>query len=474
MEVLTGSDFEGLRQALLVGTARRPLVVPPALATLMADATELSGPALPLLALTGQRLRFERPAFPAEQALPEVAIRLHSDPRPIVPDPARRALVRIVESVGREWGGLVVLAAARRVITAGFRHHPFDLPRLMTVLKPQGDELGPAEWAFVALAEANGWTLGPGRPRHEVTADNWTEAPSVARLTFLRQRRALDPAGTRAVLETVFSSLPALVRLDVVNALAIRISLDDLPLIERAAVDRSEMVKAAAASVRARVPGAPDHTERLAAAAACFQREGGGVAGKLLRLVGIASAVGTLTFVPPAGASGLRQGRGGLFEGFSLRELAAEVGVPVRELVGALPNEAAALPGFLARAVEDGDASTIQTLTLFKLLAGDRYPPGVELLDFVSSRILLSEEAAAEVLSSANWKDAVARVIDKGRDDGTLVFTAAMLSVAAMTAFLETIASAPGIAQAARAFADLVLGLGVDAPLSGVVRTPGD
>ena len=77
MEVLTGSDFEGLRQALLVGTARRPLVVPPALATLMADATELSGPALPLLALTGQRLRFERPAFPAEQALPEVAIRLH-------------------------------------------------------------------------------------------------------------------------------------------------------------------------------------------------------------------------------------------------------------------------------------------------------------------------------------------------------------------------------------------------------------
>jgi len=78
------------------------------------------------------------------------------------------------------------------------------------------------------------------------------------------------------------------------------------------------------------------------------------------------------------------------------------------------------------------------------------------------------------VLSSANWKDAVARVIDKGRDDGTLVFTAAMLSVAAMTAFLETIASAPGIAQAARAFADLVLGLGVDAPLSGVVRTPGD
>src|SRR5260221_2427634 len=62
MEGLTSADLEDLRKAMLLGTARRPLTPPPALAALIEGAPAAADPALLLLALVGQVRRFERPS----------------------------------------------------------------------------------------------------------------------------------------------------------------------------------------------------------------------------------------------------------------------------------------------------------------------------------------------------------------------------------------------------------------------------
>jgi hypothetical protein len=466
MEALARRDFEALRQAMLVGTARRPLLPPPALAVLSEAGSASSDPTLPLLALTGQHIRFERPVVPAPQALPDSALRLHSDPRPILPEPVRRALFRIVDWVHRDWAIAVVAAAARRVAAAGFRLHPFDLPGLMKFLKSANDELGPSERAFIALSDAVAGRKGSEHRLGDVTADNWHQAPSFARLLFLRHRRTLDPVATRAMIESLFASAPAVVRADILNALAVRASVDDLPLIQRGAADRAETVRAAAASLLARVPGTPLHAERLAAAAACFHHEGGGVASKLLRLVGMAPAATSLTFVPPAGAGGIGVllATKSLFEGISLPELAAEVGASPRALADALPEGAGVFLTLLGRTAEDGDDTTLKTLALSRLLGGSVYPRAPELSNLASSGVRMSEEAAIEALSSANWRAAVERLVAEGKDDGTLVLTAMMLPPAAMTAFVASLGSPSGASQAAQAFAGLVLALSAANP----------
>src|SRR5690348_10414472 len=94
---LTRIDMENLRQALMIGGARRPLAPPPGLESVIASASHLSDPALPLLALIGQHLRFQRPPAAVRDDLPEAAVRMHGDTRPTLPKPTGRLLTRLLD-----------------------------------------------------------------------------------------------------------------------------------------------------------------------------------------------------------------------------------------------------------------------------------------------------------------------------------------------------------------------------------------
>src|SRR5260221_4617062 len=153
MDGLKRSELESLRQAMLLGTARRPLAPPPALASLIAAAPAATDPTLPLLALVGQHGRFERPAPSAPLEMPEAAVRLHSDPRPILPEPMRRLLGRLADWVNKDWSGAVVLVALRQGMAAGVPLHPFDLPRLLPFLQSKRGSSGPAEAGILHQAE---------------------------------------------------------------------------------------------------------------------------------------------------------------------------------------------------------------------------------------------------------------------------------------------------------------------------------
>src|ERR1700730_6818087 len=95
-------ELRDLRQSMLLGLARHPLAPQSLLAELIATAPPRRDPALCVLALAGQQQRFLRPIPDADAELvPEAAKLLHQDPRPILPEGARRALRRLASGLER-------------------------------------------------------------------------------------------------------------------------------------------------------------------------------------------------------------------------------------------------------------------------------------------------------------------------------------------------------------------------------------
>src|SRR5258707_8257184 len=112
---------------MLLGLARQPLNVPALLQPLVAAASPEREPMLTVLAMVGQQQRFQR-VLPAQgaAALPEAARRMHQDARPIMPDPARRALLRLANGVDKSAADAVLSVAVRRIAHVRLRLHPFD------------------------------------------------------------------------------------------------------------------------------------------------------------------------------------------------------------------------------------------------------------------------------------------------------------------------------------------------------------
>src|SRR5262249_14164700 len=188
--ILSPQEIARLRQAMLLGLARQPLAVPAPLQPLVAAATPARDAALTVLALAGQQQRFERATLERGQdATPEAARQMHADPRPIMPEPARRALLRLASGVDRGAADAVLSAAARHVMRAGFRLHPFDFSRLIGHIKGDARCLGLAERAYLALAGGSGTTDAPNLLHAEITAENWTTFPKGHRIAFLRATR---------------------------------------------------------------------------------------------------------------------------------------------------------------------------------------------------------------------------------------------------------------------------------------------
>jgi hypothetical protein len=265
---ISTQDLARIRQTFFLGLARQPLAAPVQLQSLLAAAPERE-PALAVLAIAGQRQRFARPAGHRHNGTPEAARRLHEDRRPILPGGARRLLMRVANGADKATADAVISTAVRRVQRAGFRLHPFDLPRLIGHIKGDARCLGLAERAYLALADVSGKSETSSLLHTEITAENWTQFPKAHRVAFLREERRRDAAAGRALLESVLRSEPAAVRADLVAALDVGLGPDDWPLLQGLIVDRSENVRNTAAQLSARVPGTPGYqlaAQRLARA----------------------------------------------------------------------------------------------------------------------------------------------------------------------------------------------------------------
>ena len=466
--MLSSHDIARLRQAALLGLARQPLAVPEPLKPVVAAAAPPRDPVLTVLALAGQQQRFERTTVTRDaDAVPEAARRLHADPRPILPERARRALLRVASGADKGLADAVVGAGARRVIHAGWRLHPFDLARLIDHIRGDVRCLGLAERAYRVLAAGADAATAPSLLHDEITPDNWTFFPRGHRVAFLRDQRRKNPAAARALLEGVFMAEPAPSRAALLEGLDVGLGLDDLPFLEEVAKDRADSVRAVAAGLLARVPGTTAYDTRLAEAARCFARSGGGVAGILSR-IGLGTSI---AFRPPR--SGARNEQevaiARLFAGFSVAEIASASGLTAAEVIGALPvDEAAIHAAFGERAAHDGDDAVMAQLAAARLEAAEaktRSPAPILawLADHLAAPVAV--EFGDTLLGSAAFRAALQRFGDTTtpsamKDDGTLVFTAAVLPAALVPAFLATITPLHTVtARTSRDFADLVLAL---------------
>ena len=79
----------------------------------------------------------------------------------------------------------------------------------------------------------------------------WEFAANSARLYYLRQVRASDPARARSLVERVWNSEKAEIRGDLIQTLKVNLSLDDEPFLEAALDDRSAGVRLFAQSALA-------------------------------------------------------------------------------------------------------------------------------------------------------------------------------------------------------------------------------
>lgn len=118
------------------------------------------------------------------------------------------------------------------------------------------------EWGFASEAHDDA-------PSPDEAAAQWETASIAERASLLRAVRAADPGAGRSLIERTWDADASADRARFIDALAIGLSLDDEPLLERA-LDARQAERSAAAPLLARLPGsalAARMGERLAAIA---------------------------------------------------------------------------------------------------------------------------------------------------------------------------------------------------------------
>lgn len=473
---ISRQDLARMRQAMILGTARHPLTQPPSLARVIASAEPGTDPARIALVIAAQRLRFERPAGGQAAPAPTAAQQMHADARPIIQPPVRRALTRLSNAVAKGDAARVMQAAVAQIAAAGQRPHPFDLPWLMPHLKGNPACLGLAERAYLALTEKATTADQPSLLHAQITAENWGDFPKGHRRAFLMKQRAAAPAAARALLESVWKSEPAPVRGELLEALAVGLSPDDLPFLEALAGDRADSVKTAAAGLIARVPGTPAHAARLAEAAACFQKVSG--IKSLMSRIGFSGVAGEVTFVAPKGsmpgqsaATQQAAATAALFDGLGLGDLATATGTSTAQLLAAIGDDDTLIAALMAAAVARGDDANHTLLFDHKVQVlvhcSDLHPHTLMPLQAVS-RGPMQPSTAESLLTSPAWAGLIARLSSPetaNRDYGELKYVAMLMPTSVMPRFLaaiETVQSAG--AREARTFAEFVLALDASRP----------
>jgi hypothetical protein len=247
--------------ALLAGAARQPLSFSGVLAELAECEPAIA--ALNTLSLTAQALRFERPLPPpAFNTEPEI----HDD-RPILPEAARRILIRLLKD--RKTSDDLELALAWAFGRSRVRPHPFDLPRIDSFARTYAELLGLTAQHWAAQQEDTA-----AAPRSYFDAEalddfTWSSAPLAQRVRFLVGRRKEDPATAKALLEAVWTQENADGRVRLLATLECGLSSGDQPFLEGILKDRAPRARSMAQRFLSRITGSSAEHPALKA---CLER----------------------------------------------------------------------------------------------------------------------------------------------------------------------------------------------------------
>lgn len=239
--------------ALLQGTARRPLQLSGLLGEGLAPGDPANAPRM--LALAMQARRFALPAAPAsfDEARPQ------ADPRPVVTGELRTLILRLVTGKGNPGDDAAAFALAHALAGSGLRPHPFDIPRLQAFLRKHSEILGcgAGQEADSANQTAD-WSAW-----ETLDASTWPLATPARKAAFIAELRAGDPAEARSLVEAQLPLEKADVRLRLIEALATGLSDSDRPFLESLAGDRAPSVKQAVTRLLARLPGTGAAAEQI-------------------------------------------------------------------------------------------------------------------------------------------------------------------------------------------------------------------
>ncbi|MGW0698615.1 DUF5691 domain-containing protein [Streptomyces sp. NPDC002867] len=295
------SPWEELVTSALLGTDRR---TPPA--GLVPAGKEAPVALLDAAALhTVRRRAGLRPApVPTAGERPPAA---PHDPRPALPDAARRRLAQLLADRGSSGSGgrrgaapdlteLLPqwLAAANE---HGYQAPPSLLPALLdaargrTDLRPQALAFaGPrglwlarlnAEWKF-ALRGGSGGSALPSPDDTDAVRQLWEEGLFAERVALLSSVRARDPQAALTLLGASWPTERAEDRLMFLDSLRTGLSGADEPFLEQALSDRSRNVRATAAELLSALPRSALAARMAARAASCVALDRSGDAGALI------------------------------------------------------------------------------------------------------------------------------------------------------------------------------------------------
>lgn len=282
---------------------------------------------LQALSLTGQALRFDRPAGPAQFDVDETV----ADARATIPDVLRRPLVRLLnakrQSVAADAFATVV---ARTLNDRRLRVHPFDLPKLDAFVKTHAEMLGAEAMAFADRTVEAGQKRGYFEP-DALDDATWALATPALRQAYIQRRRREDPAAGRALVEAVWASDGADIRVRLLTALREGLGPGDAAFLKGLEKDRAPRVRELAQQLLARLPG---HAGDNPALKAVLERVKTGQTGFLKKRP-------VLSLELPATIK-LAVSPGWVFEAFNaigLAEFAAAVKTPVADLPAAAEKD---------------------------------------------------------------------------------------------------------------------------------------
>lgn len=379
------SDFE---RAILLGLSRLP-----------SQGTDADGHALTVLSLLAQRKRHRRAA--ANSIAPNaLAAQLSTDPRKILPEAARRPLLRLATSIGKEGWSYIGTSVFERLEKKQYRLHPFDLPRLEQLLTSCLDRLGVAERAWLALRNTSPMDENTGTVEH--TEADWILLPKAAKIAYITQLRRRQPDEAREWVERNLTSAPADVRVGLVGALETALQPDDIALLEKIAKDdRAASVRDAAEELLAATRGSGAYDRKLKDATTLIEL-GRTLLGRRtakLNTVAVAAAVKHDATAATTGARAVASAEYvyKAFQHLYFSDIARAMALAPADLALALPADDGLAPALAIAAVIEGDPQVLAKLSAH--LA--RFDP-VELIGrFASAFQRLPKEARASLLRTA-------------------------------------------------------------------------
>ncbi len=329
-------------------------------------ALDRTGVARPLqaLSLTGQALRFDRPAPPASFDI-DTAV---ADTRALVPDSVRRQIVRLLSAKIQGVAANLFAAALARALAANkLRLHPFDLPRLDGFVRAHAEQLGAEALAF-AQRDAT-----PDQKQGYFDADavddgNWMLATPAIKAGYIAGRRRTDSVAALALVEAAWPNENADNRVRLLSALREGLGPDDVAFLKGLEKDRAPRVRELAQRLLGRLPGHEGDNPALRNVLDRIQK---GQAGLLRK-----RPILKLELPATVNAALAAHWVGEAFDQISLDELASALGMTVADLAPAAEKDDNLLLGFALMAARDGRLDVLATIVdsylpdAFKYLLG--------------------------------------------------------------------------------------------------------